>query len=413
MSNGQLNRLMYYTGQLLTSRDFEDQQEYHRNKLQQLTQRFPYGIVKGLNVICDLPKEPPDDFEAFKITEGFAVDEAGNAIVIGSEGLRISVEEFYQNELADKDHLFLSIRYTEKKRFSPASSHDSSTKNNRITESVEHRWDEGANRSVEGLVSHITLAKIRRREENENIDNKKTCHNGELIIEEEIDNQMIRLNAGIVEEEQLSNDLKGKLVTGGDSHNHTAGRGEPIPESGLESGVQDKLVTGGNDHNHTGGDGAQIPEAGLAPDVADQLVTQGNHHDHTTGHGAPIPEAGLAAAVQDKLVNGGNAHDHSGTGGNHVPLAGLAAEVREKLVTIATVDLDSSDTTIPAGTNATATINEVEKNAIIHIVPTQGVISWTFTVEPNGDFLRYTIIVENPGATEAAYEVRKFVFGAG
>ena len=50
MSNGQLERLIYYKGQLLTSRDFEDQQEYHRKKLQQFVQRFPYGIVKGLNV---------------------------------------------------------------------------------------------------------------------------------------------------------------------------------------------------------------------------------------------------------------------------------------------------------------------------------------------------------------------------
>jgi hypothetical protein len=414
MSNGQLERLIYYKGQLLTPRDFEDQQEYHRNKLQQFVQRFPYGIIKGLNVLCDLPKDPPNDFEALKITEGFAVDESGNAIVVGSEGLRIRVDEFDQKKPKDKDHLFLSLRYIEKKGYIPNSSYDSSNKNNRITESVNTEWDEVANRSLDGFVKHITLAKIRLRKNDESIDNKKTCRNGELIIEEDIENQTIRLDAGILEEEQLSDELKKKLVTDGDKHNHTGAHETRIPEGGLGQAVQNKLVTGGDEHNHTG-DGARIPEAGLADEVTAQLVTQGDSHDHTDGHGAPIPEGGLTRDVQDKLVKGGSTHDHNGTGGSLIPVAGLSEEVQEKLVTSSTVTPDEGDTTIPAGMRETgkAIINRVEKNAIIHIVPTRGVISWTFTVEPNEEFLKYTISVENPENTDAEFEVRKFVFGAG
>jgi hypothetical protein len=274
MSNGQLERLIYYKGQLLTSRDFEDQQEYHRKKLQQFVQRFPSGIVKGLNVVCDPPKDP-DDFEAFKITAGFAVDESGNAIVVGSEGLRIPVDEFP----AEKDQLFLSLLYTEKKGYIPNSSYDSSNKNNRIKESVEHTWDEESNSSMYGPVRHITLAKIRRRQNGESTENKKTCRNGELIIEEDIEN--LRIDAGIVEEEQLSDELKTKLVTGGDKHNHTGEHETHIPEGGLEQAVQDKLVTGGDEHDHAGGGGARIPRAGLADEVAEQLVTQGDRHNHT------------------------------------------------------------------------------------------------------------------------------------
>jgi hypothetical protein len=429
-------------------------------------QRFPSGIVKGLNVVCDPPKEP-DDFEAFKITEGFAVDESGNAIVVGSEGLRIPVNEFPEG----KDSVFLSLLYTQKKAYIPNSSYDSSNKNNRMVESVKYIWDDKP-------VRHTTLAKIRRRNNGENIENKKTCRNGELIIEEDVDGQAIRIDAGIVEEEQLSDELKKKLVTGGDkhnhtgahetripeggleqavqdklvtggdehnhtgdgaripeagladevteqlvtqgdSHNHTGGHGAPIPEGGLTTEVQDKLVNGGNTHDHTGGGGAQIPRAGLADEVAEQLVTQGDRHNHTGGNGLLIPEAGLIAAVRAKLVNGGNTHDHSGSRGNPIPVEGLSEEVQEKLVTSRPVTPDESNTTIPPGARQTgsAIINRVEKNAIIHIVPTRGRISWTFTVEaneePNEDFLKYTISVENLGDIEAEFEVRKFVFGAG
>ena len=52
MENENIQRLRYSKGQLLTAKDFEDQQSYHREKLDRFIERFPHGIVTGLKVIC-------------------------------------------------------------------------------------------------------------------------------------------------------------------------------------------------------------------------------------------------------------------------------------------------------------------------------------------------------------------------
>ena len=470
MSNGQLNRLIYSQGQLLTSKDFEDQQEYHRKKLDQLIQRFSHGIVNGLNVTLGTLKDSPNE-PAFIISEGLAVDEAGNSIVVGSEGLRIPVSEFFkekgqdQEEGQDQDHLFLSLRYEEKKTFVTNSVKESSKKNNRIIESVQHKWDkvENARISIGNVVfQHITLARIRQVEDSE-----------ELVVEEEIGNKTFRTSAGIISEDQLDKNIKDKLVTRGDAHNHTDGEGGPIPEDGLDPNVKLKLVTGGNTHNHDGGDGARIllggladeviaklvddgnrhnhdegggrliPEtglnatvrgklvtggdnhdhssaragkvslAGLDPDVTDKLVTGGDNHDHSSAGARKIPLAGLAPDATDKLVTGGDDHDHTNAEAKQIPLAGLALDVTEKFVTMADVTPGGGTLSIAAGVTSTETIAAVEKHAIIYVVPSQGVLSWTFTAVPDGDNLRYTIVFVNSGNTVAVCEVKKFVFGTG
>ena len=248
MSGVQLKRLIYSKGQLLTSKDFEDQQEYHRRKLEQLVQRFPHGIVRGLDVEFTEPnKESVEGVETFKITEGVAIDRGGNSLVIGSGGLRIPVDEFYEYEnKGEQNFLYLSLCYEEQESFVATSVQESSNKKNRIIESVNHRW------SKEKNDDHIVLAIIRQLDPNE----KK------LNIEYENENQRIRLDAGIIEEEQLSRDIKNKLVTDGDDHDHTDGHGKRIPESGLDDMVQNKLVTDGDDHDHTDGHGKRIPESG-------------------------------------------------------------------------------------------------------------------------------------------------------
>ncbi|MDH3599813.1 MAG: hypothetical protein OEU26_09280, partial [Candidatus Tectomicrobia bacterium] len=463
-------------------------------------QRFSHGIVNGLNVTLGTLKDSPNE-PAFIISEGLAVDEAGNSIVVGSEGLRIPVSEFFkekgqdQEEGQDQDHLFLSLRYEEKKTFVTNSVKESSKKNNRIIESVQHKWDkvENARISIGNVVfQHITLARIRQVEDSE-----------ELVVEEEIGNKTFRTSAGIISEDQLDKNIKDKLVTRGDAHNHTDGEGGPIPEDGLDPNVKLKLVTGGNTHNHDGGDGARIllggladeviaklvddgnrhnhdegggrlipetglnatvrgklvtggdnhdhssaragkvslagldpdvtdklvtggdnhdhssararkiPLTGLDPDVTDKLVTGGDNHDHSSAGAKQIPLAGLAPDATDKLVTGGDDHDHTNAEAKQIPLAGLALDVTEKFVTMADVTPGGGTLSIAAGVTSTETIAAVEKHAIIYVVPSQGVLSWTFTAVPDGDNLRYTIVFVNSGNTVAVCEVKKFVFGTG
>jgi hypothetical protein len=112
------------------------------------------------------------------------------------------------------------------------------------------------------------------------------------------------------------------------------------PGSGLDADTLDgqhysdfsgKLVTNGNSHDHSGGDGAQIPESGLAAAVQAQLVTNGDSHDHSGGDGAQIPSGGIANnAVDDTKVGnrvpqfyrrqGGNASDWNSPGtSNYTP----------------------------------------------------------------------------------------------
>src|SRR5688572_13820411 len=99
MSNGDIERLIYYKGQVLTADDFNAQQAYHRDKLSQFVQRFPKGIVTGLHVFCSpADQNNPDDYDAFKIEAGLALDEQGQAIVVPDQGYRVNVDEFRENE---------------------------------------------------------------------------------------------------------------------------------------------------------------------------------------------------------------------------------------------------------------------------------------------------------------------------
>ena len=469
MSNGELARIRYYKGQMLTARDFDDQQEYHRQKLKHLLQRFPPGIIGGLNVTCEKKKdENPSDFDGFLIGPGLALDQEGNEIVVPEPGFKAPVSKF------DPLKPYLSLVYFQETKFVGNGLCADNQKHNRIRESFDTRWDAAPN-----LASGITVALIKPKKEG--TEQGSSCDDFEIkLVEDEggprirldarfvdteqisngaITEQKIRNNAvtrlkildgaitgekfadGAVIEDKLSNGVKNKLVTDGNAHDHTGGHGNLIPEAGLQDDVKGKLVLKGSKHDHSDGDGALIPETGLHPDVRDKLnsiigknhnhtggqgglipvkglaadvleklVTRGDKHDHTAKHEAPIPKAGLDKDVHAELVTGGDGHNHTDGHGAPIPKGGLdkGAVMPENLSLIK----DLPDGTVGAQPEI-ITIPNVPRNAFIQVVPTtQGTLSWTFKVGfVSNDSLSYEItIVKESSDPVVKYQIRAIAF---
>jgi hypothetical protein len=190
MGNGGLARIKYFRGQMLTARDFDDQQEYHRQKQKQLLRRFPFGIVGGLNVTCVQKGSEPDDFDGFLIEEGLAIDRAGNEITVPEGGFKVPVTEF------NSEAPYLSLVYTEDEVLVGDALCESNQKNNRIEEGFEIRWE-----MVPNIGDSITVALIQLVDPNES---GPICANYAVFEEDVAGGPRIRIDAGVVGTEQLA-----------------------------------------------------------------------------------------------------------------------------------------------------------------------------------------------------------------
>ncbi|MFN0085508.1 MAG: hypothetical protein ACKVX9_08985 [Blastocatellia bacterium] len=470
MNNGGLARIKYYKGQMLTAKDFDDQQEYHRQKQKHLLRRFPVGIMGGLSVTCEKKKdEVPGDFDGFKIAPGLALvlHQKDNEIseiveiVVPEPGFKEPVSEF--NPLTP----YLSLVYFQEETFVGNVLCADNQKHNRIRESFKTRWDAAPN-----LASGITVALIKPKEEG--MTPGPSCDDYKVMLEDTDGGPHIRLDARLVDAEQitrgaiteekirngavtgekiidgaitgekfgdgaiteqkisdgaviepkLSNDIKGKLVAGGSAHDHRDGNGVLIPEEGLHPDVREKLnAIIGKSHNHAGGQGSLIPVKGLALDVLEKLVTRGDEHDHTAKHEVPIPKAGLDAGVQAELVTGGDGHNHTAGHGAPIPKDGLAdgAVTREKLADDAVTPEKLNLITVLVNRtfdpkdgdelNDDVTVKDVSPNALIQVIPTAGIISWSFQVEfASANSLNYMIRITNVSGSLAGYQIRAITF---
>jgi hypothetical protein len=149
MNDGGLARIKYYKGQMLTARDFEDQQEYHRAKQRSLLRRFPPGIIGGLVVSLKKKSDDPADYDGFLIQEGLAVDQKGNEIFVAEKGLKVPFTSF------KPETPFLSVFYQEKDYLIGNGLCGGDQKNNRVQETANYFWDAAPN-----IAPHITVALI-------------------------------------------------------------------------------------------------------------------------------------------------------------------------------------------------------------------------------------------------------------
>jgi len=250
MSCDNVARLKYYRGQLLSARDFNDQQEYHRLKHQLLLRRFEAGIIGGLEVTC-APREEsnPNDFDGFLIREGLAVDTEGRELVVPPEGYKIPVTEF------TVEQPYLSLQYFEQEDRVGTNTCETETRKNRIYECVAHRWEASPN-----IAPSVTVALIQVDEEVTG-----SCSDFTIELVQDPNGRRVRLNARLVDTDQLAD----SAVTTEKIRNRA------VTAEKISDDVRNRLVTDGDDHDHTDGSGGrQIPEQGLA----DQAVTRRKLH---------------------------------------------------------------------------------------------------------------------------------------
>lgn len=189
-ANGKVERLRYFKGQLLTAHDFETEQKYHRDRVENLLRRFPAGIVAGLEVVSKtVSNVDPDSFDGLLIAEGLAVDEDGNQIVVPADGIRILNDALLPH---GADRPFLSLVYSEEAACAAGSACDTAQMNNRIRENVSISWVPAPNIRDENNRHAITLAHVK------NID--KTF---ELVTNKLPDGRIIRIDARVIEEKNI------------------------------------------------------------------------------------------------------------------------------------------------------------------------------------------------------------------
>ena len=92
-----IQRLNYYKGQVLTAQDFNDQQNYHRNKLDLILKRFPSGIIEGLDVTEDKSDH------TITIAPGLALDNNRKQLFVGDEGITLAPDEIPVTETDNND----------------------------------------------------------------------------------------------------------------------------------------------------------------------------------------------------------------------------------------------------------------------------------------------------------------------
>jgi hypothetical protein len=98
-----LKRPRYFNGQLLTAKDFEDEQAYQREK-RQLHNRLLHGagIVAGLDVSIELGTGDA----TVVVSPGFAIDRVGNEILVDC-AVRVEIG------ICSTDACFVGIQYKE------------------------------------------------------------------------------------------------------------------------------------------------------------------------------------------------------------------------------------------------------------------------------------------------------------
>lgn len=103
-----VERNRYFTGKLLTVRDFETEQNYMNNK-----RRLLNRLMHGAGVVCGLGVTQSDD-TTFILESGMAIDYLGREVVVDTPVIkRLQMLEGY-SEVLNSNQAFLCLKYEEK-----------------------------------------------------------------------------------------------------------------------------------------------------------------------------------------------------------------------------------------------------------------------------------------------------------
>jgi hypothetical protein len=343
MSNGGLARIKYFKGQMLTARDFDDQQEYHRQKLKQLLRRFPFGIVSGLNVRCVKKGSDPSDFDGFLIEEGLAIDRAGNEIFVPEGGFKVPVTAF------DRDAPYLSLVYTEDEALVGDTFCGSNQKNNRIEEGFEIKWDTAPN-----IGDSVTVALIELKDPDEA---GPICDNYLVIMEDVEGGPRIRIDAGVVGSDQLADGS----VTESKIGNGAVTEPKIAADAVTEAKIENEAVSG-----------AKIQTGAVTePKIAASAVTESKiQNDAVSGdkiQTGAVTESKIAAGavteskigvdavteskIQNDAVSEGKIRTGAVTGDKIADGAVTTDKIADRAVTSGKID-DAAVTAVKIGNNA-------------------------------------------------------------
>lgn len=297
MNNGKtIQRLCYSKNQHLTAQDFEDQQTYHRDKLNLVLQRFPTGIVGGFDVLED----EVEGNVGLNISEGLAIDRFRNQLFLGEEGLFIPEDEV---PIGVDELRFLSIVYREENSCSTNGFSGNVGRTNRITERIELRWDDAPNiQSAEE--PRITIAQIKRN-------NQEDFERDGLIFtitSDAFDEQgrKIRLEAALITTELLADgavtSIKVRPWNGSDNANINDGSGIKTAHIADGAVTPDKLSAKAKELTDI--ESAEILEAQF-----DQVDRDGNRikpQNSNKGHGVKDPhiQEGAISSYKIRLTDG-------------------------------------------------------------------------------------------------------------
>ena len=464
MENGGIKQLLYYQNQLLTEKDFTDQQAYHREKLKQFVRRFPEGIIRGLNVIFDSPKAN-DDFEAFKITEGAGVDEDGNSIIVSEEGIRIPISQFLQNKPKEQDFLYLSLTYVEKEIFDATSAREGVVKNNRVQESVQYSWDTSPNipaaRERGDGFQHITLAKVRLRKEGDPSEGDRVSSDKMLIIEEQPDPlRTLRKDASIIGTEQIADQaiIATKIAENAietDKITDGAISTIKIEDNAVESSKIAENAVGPRELANDAISRDHIPDNAINADkIEDNAVESSKIAENAVGSRELANDAISRDHIPDNAINADKIEDNAvesskiaedavgprelandAVSSDHISANAVTNEkLADRSVRASQIAADAVRNTqiqngavthqklsiameLDSGTNVTDPTHtvtvQVEPEAMVHVIPTEGTISWSIAITAGTpELLDYEITITNeaPGSP-FSWRVIKINFG--
>ena len=145
-----------------------------------------------------------EDFEAFLIQEGLAINDDGKQLIVPKQEIRVKVTDF------NESRPYLGLIYEEEEACVRQGC-ESPAKNNRILEKVKVVWSILPNtpdQDQQGSI--ITVAKIEARSsttiDETTLPAEKKCTNHLILDKDKPGEPVIRLDAGLITEEQIADD---------------------------------------------------------------------------------------------------------------------------------------------------------------------------------------------------------------
>jgi hypothetical protein len=237
-----IKRVRYFNGEFLVADDFNAEQDYHRQMRYRHNKNFhKLGIVTGLDVTFD-----PGDDTFVTISPGLAVDKNGQEIILQGSG----IVDFNTPDYAGNGSYYITISWKEAK-IDP--DENGNAKRYDETPVIATSIDAPLDPETDLILARVTLKVDKTINTIDRSDRK--------ISAVDVGNDAVT-SSKIAEADGTS----GQITDNGSGVKTGHIQDEAVTEAKLAAAAAAKLVTNGNTHNHSNGDGAQISHGSLNMD---------------------------------------------------------------------------------------------------------------------------------------------------